>query len=76
MSFKRCAAHWRRDTDTEVVCLDGVWFRRRGLVAEFRAGPESGPAGMAAADRAALAAGFALMNADGPVLPWPNPDAT
>jgi hypothetical protein len=34
-------------------------------------GPEIGPEGRAAADRAALAAGFALVNADGIVCPWP-----
>ena len=35
-------------------------------------GPETGPAGMAAADRAALLAGFALANADG-TLTTPEP---
>lgn len=43
--------------------------RRQGPRAS---GPETGPAGMAAADRAALLAGFALHNADGMVLPWPE----
>ena len=35
-------------------------------------GPETGPEGMAAADRAALLAGFALQSADGMLLPWPT----
>lgn len=82
--IRRVLPPWERDggashrmaTDTAWACevtADG-WACSYG----WSHGPETGPAGMAAADAAALAAGCALMNADGPVLPWPNlggPDA-
>lgn len=63
-------ASYRMATYTKWACevtADG-WACSSG----WSHGPETGPAGMAAADAAALAAGFALMNAGGPVLPWPD----
>lgn len=51
----------------------GWWLRedrlgRRGAI--IVGGPETGPAGRDAADRAALEAGYALLG-DAPLLPWP-----
>lgn len=49
----------------------GGWYVTGPGLADIR-GPETGPAGMAAADRAALTAGFALATDAGIVAPWPN----
>lgn len=79
----------RRDPDTAGPCcvylgtptLNGWgWWFKRGYydLRTTASGPETGDLGRAAADRAALVAGYALRNEDGtltlPPLPGPKPE--
>jgi hypothetical protein len=47
-------------------------YSRTGTPYVIASGPETGDLGRSLADRAALAAGFALADGDGLVLPWPE----